>query len=155
MNSIRVPAFLLGLGLALGAIAGGARAQQYDPYNDSRDSGRGDQDRYDEDRYDDYDRDHFDDRNGRRVIRCESQDRRTQYCDIDTRGGVRLVRRLSDARCVRGDTWGVNNRGIWVTNVMSHWLGKDAEIEAARNILDALSGDTPRGALNDILQTAA
>ena len=46
-------------------------------------------------------------------------------------------------------------RGIWVTNVMSRWLGKDAEIEAARNILDVLSGDTPRGALNEVLQTAA
>ena len=46
-------------------------------------------------------------------------------------------------------------RGIWVTTVMSHRLGKDAEIEAARNILDVLGGDTPRGAVNEILQTAA
>jgi phosphonate dehydrogenase len=59
----------------------------------------------------------------------------------------RILEHIDIAACTR--------RGIWVTNVMSHWLGKDAEIEAARNILDVLSGDTPRGALNDILQTAA
>src|SRR4051794_26513099 len=27
---------------------------------------------------------------------------------------VRLVRQLSDARCVEGRTWGWDNRGIWV-----------------------------------------
>jgi phosphoglycerate dehydrogenase-like enzyme len=47
------------------------------------------------------------------------------------------------------------SRGIWVTNVLSRRFGKETEIEAARNILDVLSGDTPRGALNQILQTAA
>ena len=59
----------------------------------------------------------------------------------------RIPEHIDIAACTR--------RGIWVTNVMSHWLGKDAEIEAARNILDVLSGDTPRGALNEVLQTAA
>ena len=57
------------------------------------------------------------------------------------------------------DVAACTRRGIWVTNVMSHWLVKEAEIEAARNILDALSGDTPRGAMNqepvEVLQTAA
>ncbi len=46
-------------------------------------------------------------------------------------------------------------RGVWVTNVMTQWLGKEAEIEAARNILDALGGDVPRGALNEFLMPAA
>jgi phosphonate dehydrogenase len=53
------------------------------------------------------------------------------------------------------DIGACTRRGIWVTNVMSRWLDKDAEIEAARNILDVLSGDTPRGALNQIFQSAA
>ncbi len=52
------------------------------------------------------------------------------------------------------DMGACTRRGIWVTNVMAHWLGKEAEIEAARNILDVLSGDTPRGALNEVLQAA-
>lgn len=53
------------------------------------------------------------------------------------------------------DIGACTRRGIWVTNVMSRWPGKEAEIEAARNILDVLSGETPRGALNEILPTAA
>lgn len=46
-------------------------------------------------------------------------------------------------------------RGIWVTNVMMQQPGAEAELEAARNILDVLAGDTPRGALNEVLQPAA
>ena len=46
-------------------------------------------------------------------------------------------------------------RGIWVTNVTSHWFARDAEIEAARNILDVLGGDPPRCAINDALAPAA
>jgi hypothetical protein len=53
------------------------------------------------------------------------------------------------------DVEACTRRGVWVTNVMSRQLGIDAEIEAARNILDVLSGDTPRSALNQVLLTAA
>jgi phosphoglycerate dehydrogenase-like enzyme len=59
----------------------------------------------------------------------------------------RLPEHIDVAACTR--------RGIWVTNVATRWLGKEAEIEAARNILDVLSGDVPRGAMNEILQSAA
>lgn len=48
------------------------------------------------------------------VVRCESQDGRTRYCDADVRGGVRLTRQLSRTDCVRGRNWGYDNRGIWV-----------------------------------------
>ena len=53
------------------------------------------------------------------------------------------------------DVTACTRRGIWVTNVATRWLGKEAEIEAARNILDVLSGDIPRGAMNEVLQSAA
>lgn len=53
------------------------------------------------------------------------------------------------------DVSACTRRGIWMTNVATRWLGRDAEIEAAQNILDALSGDTPRYAINDILAPAA
>jgi len=53
------------------------------------------------------------------------------------------------------DITACTRRGIWVTNVMTRHPGAEAELEAARNILDVLGGDIPRGALNEILQPAA
>src|SRR3546814_14392952 len=53
---------------------------------------------------------------GNSTVRCESKDRRTRHCNIDTRGGVRLTRRLSDASCVQGRSWGYDSRGVWVSN---------------------------------------
>lgn len=49
------------------------------------------------------------------VIRCESRDYRQVYCDIDARGGVRIVDQLSDTACVQGRTWGWDRRGVWVS----------------------------------------
>jgi DUF3011 family protein len=49
-----------------------------------------------------------------RTITCQSYDDRYNHCSADTRGGVRLVRRLSDASCSQGRSWGVDRRGIWV-----------------------------------------
>ena len=48
------------------------------------------------------------------TFRCESQDNRTQHCGADTRYGVSLSRRLSDAPCVQGSTWGYDASGVWV-----------------------------------------
>lgn len=59
----------------------------------------------------------------------------------------RIPEHIDVAACTR--------RGIWVTNVTSRWLGKEAELEAARNVLDAISGDVPRCALNDVLAHVA
>jgi phosphonate dehydrogenase len=53
------------------------------------------------------------------------------------------------------DITACTRRGVWVTNVTARWPSREAELEAARNILDVLGGDTPRGAMNDVLQTAA
>jgi len=55
-------------------------------------------------------------RSGPQVVLCESHDRRVVRCGVDTRGGVRLVRRESKAACVQGRTWGHDRRGIWVSN---------------------------------------
>ena len=98
MSLNRKLVFLFSLLLAVVGLAPMAVAQYYDPYYSNRDDYRG-----------------YDDRQGGRV-RCESSDRRTNYCNVDTRGGVRLVHQLSDRDCVRGRNWGVNERGIWVTD---------------------------------------
>jgi DUF3011 family protein len=49
------------------------------------------------------------------VVRCESTDNNTRHCDMDTRAGVSLSRRLSDSACIQGRTWGYDGRGVWVT----------------------------------------
>jgi hypothetical protein len=50
-----------------------------------------------------------------RTINCESHDYRYQYCRVDTDSHVRLERQLSAfSRCVYGDTWGYDRRGVWV-----------------------------------------
>lgn len=50
------------------------------------------------------------------TFRCESRSHQTSYCDVDTRGGIELVRQLSHAGCWEGDTWGYDQRGVWVAN---------------------------------------
>lgn len=52
---------------------------------------------------------------GRDVVRCESDGHRTRHCAVDTRGGVRITRQLSDAACVQGRSWGTDRNGVWVT----------------------------------------
>ncbi|HEX8674978.1 MAG TPA: DUF3011 domain-containing protein [Longimicrobium sp.] len=49
------------------------------------------------------------------TITCESRGHDRAYCAADTRGGVRLVRQLSDARCESGRSWGTDRSGIWVS----------------------------------------
>ena len=51
----------------------------------------------------------------RPVILCESKDGHRGFCAADTTYGVSLSRQLSDKNCVRGQTWGWDSGGIWVT----------------------------------------
>ena len=48
------------------------------------------------------------------TIRCSSDDERRNFCAVDTRGGVQLVRQISGSRCTQGYSWGFDRRGIWV-----------------------------------------
>ncbi len=49
------------------------------------------------------------------IIRCESQDKRQKACPADLRDfEVRLSRQLSKTACIEGQTWGWDERGIWV-----------------------------------------
>lgn len=49
------------------------------------------------------------------TVTCNSADYDRTLCRLDTRGGVELVRQLSDAPCVRGRSWGVVREGVWVS----------------------------------------
>jgi hypothetical protein len=52
------------------------------------------------------------------IVSCNSDGYRERYCPADTRGGVRLVRQVSNNKgpCIEGRSWGYDRRGIWVTN---------------------------------------
>lgn len=52
---------------------------------------------------------------GEMLVRCESRDGRWTHCPADTRGGVELVRQRSRSACIRGQTWGADRRGVWVS----------------------------------------
>lgn len=53
--------------------------------------------------------------NAQNVVTCESYGGRRQTCAVDSRGTqVRLIRRLSDASCVRDRSWGVRPGAVWV-----------------------------------------
>ncbi len=53
---------------------------------------------------------------GGQTVRCESNDGRNRTCAMDTRGGVQLVRKLSNAACIEGRNWGATRGGVWVTD---------------------------------------
>jgi hypothetical protein len=50
-----------------------------------------------------------------RTFTCESRGFDATRCNVDVRGGVRLVRQLSNAACERGRSWGYDDRGVWVS----------------------------------------
>lgn len=52
---------------------------------------------------------------GAKVMRCESRGSRWQHCPAETRAGVELVRQLSKNPCIRGQNWGADPRGVWVS----------------------------------------
>jgi len=51
---------------------------------------------------------------GSGTIYCASDDGRRNYCNANTRGGVRLVNQRSGSPCTQGQTWGWDNNRIWV-----------------------------------------
>jgi hypothetical protein len=49
-------------------------------------------------------------------IECESLDGSRTFCRADTTFGVSLVRQSSTSVCNRGETWGYDQDGIWVSS---------------------------------------
>ena len=47
------------------------------------------------------------------AVDCESHNFNYTRCDVPWRD-ARLVRQLSDTRCIRGQNWGVDRGGLWV-----------------------------------------
>ena len=51
---------------------------------------------------------------GGRTFYCASDDFNVHGCRVNTYGGVRLLRQRSESPCVFGQTWGYDDRGVWV-----------------------------------------
>jgi hypothetical protein len=56
----------------------------------------------------------FTPRSSAQTISCSSDDGHRHYCPADTRGGVRLLKKRSDAACNQGSSWGFDRGGVWV-----------------------------------------
>lgn len=59
------------------------------------------------------------------TVRCESPDRRLQNCRTPWRGASRVVRQISDTRCIEGQNWRGSNGQVTV------WSGCRAEFGPA------------------------
>ena len=53
---------------------------------------------------------------GDRTFECKSSGYSPTYCRVDTRYGITLIRRISNSECVQGQSWGFDDRGVWVSN---------------------------------------
>ena len=49
-----------------------------------------------------------------KIVSCNSNDMRRNFCTIGPNSGVRLYRQHSDAACIQGRTFGVRGRQMWV-----------------------------------------
>ena len=57
-----------------------------------------------------------------RELLCESEKGRRKYCRADTSNGVKLVRKVSGARCSKGYGWGFDENGVWVNHGCAAWF---------------------------------
>lgn len=48
------------------------------------------------------------------IFYCASDDGRRNYCNVEARGHVALIKQRSDAACREGYSWGFDERGVWV-----------------------------------------
>lgn len=55
-----------------------------------------------------------DEGNDRTTFSCASVDNRYRECQLPVHGRARLVKRISESRCVEGKSWGQRNDHVWV-----------------------------------------
>ncbi len=103
-------------------VSGGCRAEfsvtGYNDYDDDRYGYDDDDDRYGSGYGNGYGNGHAYgngyDNNSEATFRCESSNGRTERCASS--GRAEFIRQLSNTPCVRGQSWGTDSRGVWVSN---------------------------------------
>lgn len=89
---------------------------------------------------------------GAQVLRCESSDGRRRLCPADVGDRVTLIRQLSRSVCVRNQTWGANNRGVWVSQGCRAEFrigGRDADDEDGERRARVVRCESRHGALSE------
>lgn len=84
----------------------------------------------------------------RRRLKCESLDRRRQWCQADVAGNVVITRRIAGSRCREGQDWGWDRRGIWVDNGCRADFEFDALLDRSEENRDREWNATQRAAYN-------
>lgn len=51
---------------------------------------------------------------GAETFSCQSVDGSRRFCRANTPGPIQMTRQLGDVRCTEGQTWGIENDGVWV-----------------------------------------
>jgi Protein of unknown function (DUF3011)/Ricin-type beta-trefoil lectin domain-like len=138
-NALIVSRFGRTLDIPDGTSRDGARVQVYDLNGDSnqrfilrRVSGGRDLDW-------DRNRDRGSGRDDVGTLTCSSDNFQRVYCRADTRFGVQMVRQISGSPCRQGETWGFDNRGVWVDRGcravfrVNQDRGRDGDRERARD----------------------
>ncbi|MDQ3159941.1 MAG: DUF3011 domain-containing protein [Pseudomonadota bacterium] len=88
---------------------------------------------------------------GAQVLRCESNDGRRKLCPVDARSGVELVRQLSRSPCLRNQSWGASQHGVWVSQGcraefrIGGGYGRDDDDDERAQVVRC---ESPRGASN-------
>ena len=72
-------------------------------------------------------------------VDCQSRNYSYVRCDADWRD-ARIVRQLSDTRCIKGQNWGIDRRGLWVDRGCGGTF-----VEAGRGHRDRDGDDYGRG----------
>ena len=70
-------------------------------------------------------------------VRCDSVGGRWQHCDAGFAGDARLLRQLSRTACIRNQSWGRDERGIWVSRGCRAEFGPAAGSEDVAPVVSA------------------
>ena len=48
------------------------------------------------------------------ILTCSSNNGKRNYCNVDSQGRAQMTRQISGSPCIEGQTWGQDDRGVWV-----------------------------------------
>lgn len=79
-------------------------------------------------------------RSAAQTISCSSDDGKRHYCSANAQGRVRLVQQRSESPCREGESWGSDDRGVWV----DHGCRADFAVEGREGGYRNQDGDHDR-----------